>query len=191
MKKINPAIIFFLLCISGPLLIYSIISIFPNTEWHGFGVDSSGRVYIGKQSEILVYSDRECVQEIKIPKYKAYYFTVRDNDTILIASALEVDTYDLTGNLLDTIPDPGLDKYYELKGVLTIQHPSGDAYKVRNVFGFRTITKNSETIVYQTPIGDVLLTVLAILSFITVIALALVLNLHMFTVLKEQDRAVQ
>ena len=62
---------------------------------------------------------------------------------------------------------------------------------MRNVFGFRTITKNSETIVYQTPIGDVLLTVLAILSFITVIALALVLNLHMFTVLKEQDRAVQ
>ena len=191
MKKINPAIIFFLLCISGPLLIYSIISIFPNTEWHGFGVDSSGQVYVGKHGEILVYSDRECVQEIKIPKYKAYYFTVRDNDTILIAYTSNVDIYDLEGNLLDTVSDSGLDKYHELQGMRTIQHLSGDVYKVRNVFGVRTITKNSATIVYQTPIGDVLLTVLAILSFITVIALALVLNLHMFTVLKEQDRAVQ
>ena len=191
MKKINPAFLFILLCALVPFTIYSFICVFPDMEWHGYGVNSSGQVYVGKHGEILVYLDRECVQEIKIPKYKAYYLTVEDNDTILIASTLEVNTYDLTGNLLDTIPDPGLDKYYELEGVLTIQHPSGDAYKVRNVFGFRTITKNSETIVYQTPIGGVLLTVLAILSFITVIALGLALNLHMFTVLKEQDRAVQ
>ena len=42
-----------------PLLLYSILVTMPNSVWHGFGVDSSQRVYIGKKDQIDCYINGE------------------------------------------------------------------------------------------------------------------------------------
>ena len=165
-----------LICL--PFFIYSVICILPNMEWRGFGVDSSGHIYIGKAGKILVQVDREVVNEITIPKYRTYFFTVLNNDTILIADASDIDIYDLSGNLLDSYPDPGPEKYNQLQWTRTIHHPSGDIYRVRNFFGIRTITKNSETVVYRTPIVDFLLCMLAMLSFVVILVSTFVINIQ-------------
>ena len=165
-----------LICL--PFFIYSVICILPNMEWRGFGVDSGGQVYTGQSGKLLVHADRELVNEITIPKYRTYFFTVLNNDTILIADASDIDIYDLSGKLLDSYPDPGPDKYNQLQWTRTIHHPSGDIYRVRNFFGIRTITKNSETVVYRTPIIDFLLCMLAMLSFVAILVSTFVINIQ-------------
>ena len=147
-------------------------------EWHGFGVDSGGQVYTGQPGKLLVHADRELVNEITIPKYRTYFFTILDNDTILIADASDIDIYDLSGNLLESYPDPGPDKYNELQRTRTLQHSSGDVYKARNFFAVHIITKNGETVVYRTPVIDILLYLLAMLSFVVILGSAIAINLQ-------------
>ena len=188
MKKGLPIIAFVSSVFCLPFFLYSIICIFPMMQWHGFGVDTRGQVYTGQVGKIQVYANRELVNEIPIPKYKTYYFTVQENDTILIADASDVDVYDLSGILLDTYSDPGPDKYNELQWMRTVHNSSGDIYKQKWFFGIRTITKNNETIVYRTPTSNYLLYILSIISFITILITAIVMYVYINTSFQKSNK---
>ena len=176
MKKHKTYILFVLaFTILPPFLLYSILCIFPKMTWHGFGVDSNGRIYTGQTGKITVHMNQQPVDTISIPKYRTYYFTVQEEDTVLIADATEVDIYDLSGNLLDSYKDPGPSKYNELQWTKTIHTSSGDTYRLRSFLGFHTVIKNSETIVYRTSTSDYLLFLLAIFSFIAVMGTCLIM----------------
>ena len=170
MKKYKAYILLMLaFIIFLPLLLYSILCIFPKTTWHGFGVDSNGRIYTGQAGKITVHLNQKTIDTIPIPDYRTYFFTVQEDDTVLIADATEVDIYDLSGNLLDSYKYPGPSKYNELQWTKTIHTSSGDTYRLRSFLGFHTIMKNSETIVYRTSTSDYLLFLLAILSFLVIL----------------------
>ena len=176
MKKYKAYILLILsFIIFLPLLLYSILCIFPKTTWHGFGVDSNGRIYTGQAGKITVHLNQKTIDTIPIPDYRTYYFTVQEEDTVLIADATEVDIYDLSGNLLDSYKDPGPSKYNELQWTKTIHTSSGDTYRLRSFLGFHTIMKNGETIVYRTSTSDYLLFLLAIFSFMAAMGTCLIM----------------
>ena len=179
MKKHGAIIVFMLsIIIVLPFLLYSLICIFPNMTWHGFGVDSKGRIYTGQSGKIILHMNQEPVAEIVIPKYRTYYFTVQTDDTILIADASNVNIYDISGNLLDRYPDPGPSKFNELQWLRTVHTPSGDTYKSRNIFGYHSIIKNNETTVYCTSSDDYLLSLLAILALVFLFATIIIMLVY-------------
>ena len=158
-----------------PFLLYSMIVIMPNSAWHGFGVDASQRVYVGKYDKILCYENCEIVSSFSIPKYKTYYFTVHEDDTILVCNSTDIDLYSLTGDLIGTYEKNGSSKYHELQWKKVVEAPNGDIYSVKNTLGFRTILKNGEEVVYRTPIHEYFLFLLTIVSLFLVIGLAILM----------------
>ena len=164
------ALIFF------PYLIYSIIVVFPNNQWHGFGVDSSQIVYIGKPDRIDRFENCVACDPIPLPHYRTYYFTVQENDTILVSNATRIDLYSLSGTQIDTFPDKNSSTYNELQWTKKFQAPDGDTYRVKSLLGFRIILRNNKEIVYQTPMGEYMLYILGIFS-ILIIALSVVFML--------------
>ena len=169
MKKYELFVYIVCLCILLPLLLYSLIVIAPNNQWHGFGVDSNGYVYIGKKDKIVQYHDNNQIGCIPIPSYRTYSFTLQHNDTILIADSSKVNIFDLSGNHLYSYQDPGPSKYSELQWLRKINTVSGDTYRLRSILGFHTITKNGDVIVYHTSMNDYALSLLAILSFVIIL----------------------
>lgn len=175
MKKEYILYLFLFTCIFlFPFLLYSIIVVMPNSTWHGFGVDSSERIYVGKYDEIICYKDGEILSSFSIPKYKNYYFTVQDDDTICVCNTTDIDIYNLSGDLIDT-HEENTSMYTTLQWKKSTQTPNGDTYRVKNILGFRTILKNEQKIVYQTPIHEFVLFLLTIISVIAVIGLSILM----------------
>lgn len=120
--------------------------------WHGFGVDSAGRVYVGHHNTILVYESGKKTHTLPICELSSYVLTIVD-DQIRIAGDQKKLVYNLDGVLQSTHTDPD-DKLYEVLKNKTYTTSNGKSYKAQNIMGFYWITDSGGQIVYRRPIAD-------------------------------------
>lgn len=136
-------------------------------SFFGFGVDSSGKLYIGRDHRIEVYENGKIIHVIRKGTSRAYSFTIQEDDTILLASGSDVFVMDLNGTVfLDKRKDDTgeigrkLDKVkYEFVSV------DGNFYSVERPFGFFTIYQG-DIALFRMPVFDYVVMILLRLSSI-------------------------
>ena len=155
-----------------PAFLLCMILVLPNFDWHGFGVDSHGKVYIGKREEVHCYHNSELLYSIPIQPYKAYSMTIQSDNTLLITAPEAFDIYDLQGNRLPSPEEYDSSLYNTNLYRTKVWTPDGAEYRCVNILGFRKIFNSNDEIVYQTPVTDYLLLILTwfvfILTFVSI-----------------------
>lgn len=124
------------------------------TSYKGFAVDVFGNIYVGKQSEIEVYSeDGRFVRSFSSKTSRGYSFAIYDEDTILIDTADKLYTLDLYGNVLSENEE----NYKRIYNQKVFESVNGDIYRIKNTF-FRTslvcIKNDIENLVFEMPLSD-------------------------------------
>lgn len=80
----------------------------------GFGVDSSGKLYLGTVECIEVYENGKLIKKIA-PVPRGYLLSVSENDTILVFGLRYVSEWDFDGNELSCeIVDSSVAPYYDV-----------------------------------------------------------------------------
>lgn len=69
-------------------------------SYKGFGIDSKGTLYIGKDSVIEKVNDGKVMVTISPKTSREYAFAIKEDDTILLSTASTVYTLDLSGNAI-------------------------------------------------------------------------------------------
>lgn len=136
-----------------PIIFFLLLAEIVCIEWHGFGVDVSGNVYIGRQSSIDVYSEQRIVRTIKLPKYRTYYFTIKA-DTIYLSDSNNIYTLDLDGKLLSQNADTTASVYSKLQHMHKIEGDDGNLYHVRNLLFRCSVFSEDGKLVYKMPWKD-------------------------------------
>lgn len=153
--KVPQLLIIYLFC-AFPILAACIILIacgIASPMYNGFGVDSSGVVYVGKEKKIEKYCDGEMIGEIDPQTSRAYAFTLQEDDTILLSTASYVYKMDLSGNVLDEWEDVGTKTYNELQWKRTFISRDNKKYTMKSWIG-RTVICSEEGVIYKMPMLD-------------------------------------
>lgn len=131
----------------------------------GFGVDSAGRLYVGRGHKIEVYENQKEIYTIKKGTSRGFVFTVQKDDTILLASSNNVYVMDLRGTTtLKSWDESSLTTHKDLHaGRFLYQTDSGNVYTASKILGFLTISCGSN-VVYTMPLLDYIIMILHILS---------------------------
>jgi len=156
-------IITFILSISG------IVSL----DTHSFAMDSSGKLYIGKDSKIEVYKDEAQLYTISnLPR--GFFFTIDSDNTILLSEGSTVYIMDLLGSVLSQREDHNGETQIKLVNKKIFISSSGDKYLKRSNWGRVEIVQvvgNKEIVIYKMPILDYI--VLILLWFMVISGLIL------------------
>lgn len=139
-----------------------------NFAYHGFGVDSSGIIYVGTESGIVKYKDYENSGILAPEITKSQNFLLLNDDTVLVYSNNYYHVLDLNGNEIKAINEESLNKklYYEFNKMhMTFIGNNGLTYHVGLPFLRTTLYDENDNVVFQMPIGDYLYR----LSFIVII----------------------
>lgn len=137
-----------------PILIVLWLHLCISDRWYGFGIDSNGKLYVGEEKQIAIYSNGQLEKLIPIPQNRSYFFTVQGDDTILLATATYAFVLDLNGNLLNSEPDPNGSLYFDLQSIQEVKASNGNRYYHRKLLGRRIIERNDGEIIYKTPLSD-------------------------------------
>lgn len=121
-----------------------------DTGYHGFGVDSLGKVYLGKNSCICVYQDGVLLDIIQLPKYRYYWMTVED-EYIVIASDSKIETYTLQWSLVSEKSDYSADVYHSMRENHDSVTVNGIKYSIQSYWIQQTILDENGEVHYQTP----------------------------------------
>ena len=114
-----------------------------------FGIDSSGRLYVGENDTINIYQDGKKEGYIEL-KSSNYEFTVNSDDTILVAYPSRVYLMDTSGNILETKEDRNSENYSRLQNNgRTVVAGNGDRYRKVGELGWTRIVKNGSKVVYH------------------------------------------
>lgn len=152
-----PKILIIYLLFVFPIVLTCLILIASGTVspfYHGFAVDSSGILYIGKDAKIEKYLDGKMIGSISPQTSRGYAFTIKDDDTILLSTASNVYTLDLLGNVVDEKEDMGTSAYNELQNKKrTFITRYNKKYFMRSQLG-RTMIISDQDIIYQMPVLD-------------------------------------
>lgn len=130
----------------------------------GFGVDSTGNLYVGYGQRIEIYNNQVKVYEIR-NRYtsRGYVFTVQSDDTLLLGTGTTLITLSLDGELIEKVEDY-TGKTSNLRASKRVFLTDGKAYTASRSFGRLQISQGEE-IVYQQPLPYY---VLYLLSFVFV-----------------------
>ena len=120
----------------------------------GFGVDSTGRVYVGENEGIGIYQERAKIGVIEIHA-DAYFVDVDENDQIRVVYTTRVDWMDLSGKVVKTMNDPYAKTYSQLNSANNkFVSANGDTYRKIAHYGWTRIVKNNAEVVYfQSPLS--------------------------------------
>ena len=121
--------------------------------YNGFGVDSAGRLYVGRGHHIEVWEDGQRVNTIRKGTSRGYVFTVQEDDTILLAMGHSVMVMDLEGT---TILKDWEDERQETSDLLeenkfVFTDVTGAQYYAGNLRGRFSILRG-KTVIYQEPL---------------------------------------
>ena len=136
--------------------------LYMNGDWHGFGVDSSGSVYIGtdnyvgKEAVINVYRNGEYVRSVPVPPNRTYSFTVQDDDTILVSISGNVYVLDLSGAVISHQADSRNSLLIDLERNKEVINANGEHFFYRSILGYRTILSEDGDVLWRMPLGDYL-----------------------------------
>ena len=148
-----------LICV--PLLLFGCISL----SFRGYGVDSAGNLYVGRDHKINVYDNGELVNTIQRFTDRSYAFTIMENDTILLSTSTTIYRMDLSGTtILEEYPDSNSEMFYELlRQKYAPKNTAADKYTAARIWGKLTIKQNGE-IIYQTPYWEHFVIILFLMS---------------------------
>ena len=150
------------------LIISGTVSLFLN----GYGIDSSGNVYLGKDTKIEKYYNGAYVGTINPRTSRGYAFTVQSDDTLLLSTASTVYIMDLDGNILSQTDDVGTKIYNKLQSEKKEFFASdGSRYIQYSSFGRTIIAHEEGDIVYKMPLLDYVVKLLFCGEFIFAIIL--------------------
>ena len=122
-------------------------------HWHGFGVDMSGNVYVGKEEEIAIYNEGQCIGTVAIPRFRSYRMTV-ECDTIVIATSMSVYRYDTAGNELSCIEDAGWQTHSRIGRNMNMTCAVDGTEYTAHTFMRHRILCDDGTVVYRMPVLD-------------------------------------
>lgn len=167
-----PKLLIIYIAIIGPIFIgclSMIVSGLVTLSLSGFAIDSSGRLYLGKDAAIEVYEGSTLKYKISPMTSRGYIFTIQSNDTILLSTASTVYTMNLNGEVLTQIEDIGTKTFNKLqKSWKTFTSSNGDEYIIQSNWGRTEIVsnnKNSSIILYKVPLLDYAVKLLSIFVF--------------------------
>lgn len=134
---------------------------------HGYGIDSSGNLYLGKDTKIEKYYEGAQIATINPQTSRGYVFTIQRDDTILLSTASTVYILDLNGDILSQTEDTGTKIYNELQSEKKFFVASdGTRYKQYSVLGRAMIANEDGEIIYIMPLLDYTVQLLFILEFL-------------------------
>ena len=167
-NRANMFTILFVLCqiIFFPIVLIWILLVLPNSQWHGFGVDSEGNVYIAKQAEIQCYYENNLISTFCIQGYKAFSITIQPDNTLLAVLPDQSHTYDLRGKLLSVSEESDTILYNKLLYRTSVQSSNGSEYSCSRILGYTRISNHNGVILYQTPISEYVMLILGTISFL-------------------------
>ena len=108
--RITAILLMILCCIPWLLTTHEVI----DTGYHGYGVDSQGKVYLGKHSCIRIYQNGALLDTIQLPDYRYYWMTV-EKDQIVIAGDSNIKTYTLQFELVLKQSVSSADTYHAMR----------------------------------------------------------------------------
>jgi len=156
--------------ITGICLLFMLANI-VYLDWHGFGADHLGQVYIGKPGRIEVYNHNSLVSIIPIQPYRTYAFTTRDGESFQLSTASTIYTLDIYGNELESEDDKGCDTYEALRENKQVILPNGQKVIKEAPFLHTRIVNENGDILYQMPLLDYIIQLILVIclapSFIT------------------------
>ena len=168
-NRVNVAIKYCFLVFGICLLL--LITRIVDINWYGYGVDSSGRVYVGFSSYIGVFQENVLVGKVEIPTYRTYAFTTQDGELIILSNTQQVFTMDLSGRVLDASEDTQCNTYESLRLINNVTN--GDKHYIRNDHLLRTrIIDEHGAIYYQMPLLDYVIKLILIGSIICIVVLS-------------------
>ena len=131
----------------------------------GFGIDSSGIIYLGFGERIMKYNmDGERIGTIPI-RYRGYRFEILKDDTILCSDGKNTHILDLNGNELEIINKTGSKEYDRSeREKKTFTANDGQEYVMRMPFGRRIIKSKDGEVIWKTPLKDYLIFLIGLLS---------------------------
>lgn len=131
----------------------------------GFGVDSSGILYLGTDTEIKKIYNGETVASISPQTSRGYMFTVQKDDTILLSTGSYVYVTDLSGNVINEKEDPYTRTFNELQSTKNKFIASDNReYVMRSRFG-RKIIYSGDEVIYKMPLADYIVKIVFVLIF--------------------------
>ena len=133
--------------------------------FNGFGVDSIGRLYVGRGHHIEVWENGEQINTIRKGTSRGHKITVQEDDTILLASGNSVMIMDLDGTTtLEKWEEDHEETYDKLSNRRAFTAVTGEQYRVGRLYGRLTIVQ-SETVIYQEPLWECIFLWVSLISF--------------------------
>lgn len=161
---IYPAIIAVLIGTIGILFSLSATILkFADTGWHGYGVDSNDKLYVGRLNQILVFDGGTLEDTIQLPEFKIWSLGVQEDDTLVVSSGSNIYVMDLNGNVLTKEADQQ-DRYSDLLHQNCVVDSSGAAYTKHAPLGWTQIIDAEDNVCYRVPIVDYLAKIMAFIS---------------------------
>lgn len=159
-KKIFVGLSSFFFAICSILIISESVSF----SFHGFGIDSADRLYIGTGHKISVYEGKTEINTITTGTSRGFYFTIQRDDTILLSTSTHVYILDLQGSLIKEITQDIERTHGRIKdGRFRFQTASGDLYIASRPFGRLTIHQGDD-VVFKMPLLDYVTMLLTFIS---------------------------
>ncbi len=127
-------------------------------SYQGFSLDSSERLYVGKNTGIEVYENGNKIRTISAPSSRSYAFTV-SNDRIVASVGDTINIMNLEGKLIEQQPD-NYAAFNEMKrNSSKFVTSSGKQYSKTNICGYYKIVRNDGVCVYSMPLLDYIVNV--------------------------------
>ena len=117
----------------------------------GFGFDSKGYLYIGKEMSIEKYLGNSLVEKIYPHTSRDYSFSLQD-DIIYLSNIEDVYELDLAGNVITQHEDLHGKAFVELQEITEVTDSFGTSYKLMNSFGREYIESETGEIIYKMPV---------------------------------------
>ena len=145
---------------------------------YGFGLDSSGVLYLGMNDQIVKYQGQEKISSIPI-LFRAYAFEIRLDDTILCSDAKDSYVMNLEGRILQVIEKTGSKEYNRiLSEKKAFIANDGQEYGMSTPFGRRVIKTRDGVIIWKTPIKDYLIHLIGFISLSILMGCAVIIIYH-------------
>ena len=136
-------------------------------EFTGFGVDSTGTLYVGRKSQIEVYRDGKQVDCLPSPFGRGWNMGISLDDHILVTSGGDIYTLQLDGTVIRKDSDIGGKMSLMLNKQRLLVRNDGTQYRLQHEWIWPIITKNGQ-VIFMAPIVDMLARASFILFFILV-----------------------
>lgn len=148
---------------------------------HSFAVDSSGKLYVGKDSKIEVYRDGSLLYKItNLPR--GFFFTIETDDTIFLSDGSTVYVMDLNGNILSQREDQNGESQIGLLNKKTYISKNGEEYLKRSNWGRVEIVhfvNDDDIVIYKMPLLDYTVLILAWVLGISILMQSTFILIHL------------